>query len=128
LRRLLNELIKNGSIDEDTEVVVEVARELNDNNKRIAIERYQNERKNNREKYREFLKEFKDKRKNSLNIDESIGTFELWTEQIFEETENEKKEKVANKNNNDILKEKDAIKRYELWMEQKGQCMYTGRM
>ena len=33
LRKLINELIKTGIIDEDTEVVIEVARELNDNNK-----------------------------------------------------------------------------------------------
>jgi CRISPR-associated endonuclease Csn1 len=58
LRKLINELIKNQTIDEGTEIVVELARELNDNNKRAAIERYQNERKNNREKYREFLQEF----------------------------------------------------------------------
>ena len=102
--------------------------ELNDNNKRAAIERYQNERKNKREKYREFLNEFKEKGNYSLNVNESISRFELWTEQIFEETENEKKDKINNKSNNDILKEKDAVKRYELWMEQKGQCMYTGKM
>jgi CRISPR-associated endonuclease Csn1 len=128
LRKLVNELIKKGTIDEDTEIVVEVARELNDNNKRAAIERYQNERKNNREKYREFLNEFKEKKNQSINVAESIATFELWIEQTFEETENEKKEKITNKNNSEILKEKEAIRRYELWMEQKGQCMYTGKM
>ncbi|HMT75395.1 MAG TPA: hypothetical protein PKA77_15085, partial [Chitinophagaceae bacterium] len=52
LRKLINELIKSGKVDEDTEVVIEIARELNDNNKRIAIERYQNLRRDNREKYR----------------------------------------------------------------------------
>ena len=128
LRKLINELIINGTIDNDTEVVVEVASELNDNNKRAAIERYQNERKNKREKYREFLNEFKEKENHSINVDESINTFELWTEQTFEKTENEKKEKISNKNNSEIHKEKDALKRYELWMEQKGQCMYTGKM
>lgn len=126
LRKLVNELIKKVTIDEDTEIVVEIARELNDSNKRAAIERYQNERKNNREKYREFLSEFKEKENRSINVDKSIGTFELWTEQIFDEIEVEKGKK-ANKNTQ-ILKEKEAVKRYELWMEQKGQCMYTGEM
>lgn len=126
LRKLINELIKNGSVDEDTEVVIEVARELNDNNMRVAIERYQNVRRDNREKYREFLEEFKEKKKKNINVKDSISTFELWTEQIFEETIDEKGKKI-NKNTA-ILKEKEAIKRYELWMEQKGQCMYTGRM
>lgn len=128
LRKLINELIVNGDVDKDTEVVVEVARELNDNNKRAAIERYQNERENKREKYRQFLNEFKEKENSLINVDESIATFELWTEQTFEETENEKKEKVKNKNNSEIHREKDALKRYELWTEQKGQCMYTGKM
>jgi CRISPR-associated endonuclease Csn1 len=126
LRKLVNELIKKDEVDEDTEVVIELARELNDNNKRAAIERYQREREGNREKYREFLNEFKENEKSAINIDESIPTFELWTEQIFEEIEDEKGKK-SNKNTN-ILIEKDAIKRYELWMEQKGQCIYTGKM
>jgi CRISPR-associated endonuclease Csn1 len=126
LRKLVNELIINDTIDSDTEIVIELARELNDNNKRAAIERYQNERRNNRDKYRAFLQEFKEKEKPSINVEESISTFELWTEQIFEETEDEKGKKV-NKNTT-ILKEKEAVRRYELWMEQKGQCMYTAKM
>lgn len=126
LRKLVNTLIKDDVIDKETEVIVELARELNDNNKRAAIERYQNERKNNREKYREFLKEFNEKEKKNINIEESISTFELWTEQIFEETTDEKGKKISK--NIAILKEKEALKRYELWTEQKGQCMYTGKM
>lgn len=126
LRKLINELIFNNEIDHDTEVVIEIARELNDNNKRAAIERYQNERRNNRDKYRTFLEEFKEKEKPSMNLEESISTFELWTEQILEDTEDEKGNKV-NKNTF-ILREKEAIKRYELWMEQKCQCIYTGKM
>jgi len=125
VRKLINELIKTGKIDEDTEVVIEVARELNDNNNRAAIERYQREREGKREKYREFLNEFNQKENRSINVEESIPAFELWTEQIFEEIEENGKK--LNKNTS-ILKEKEAIKRYELWTEQKGQCMYTGKM
>lgn len=128
LRKLMNEFIKEDVVDKETEIVIEVARELNDSNKRIAIERYQNDRKNNREKYRNFLAEFKRQEKLDLNVEESIPTFELWTEQIFEETYDEMGIKICNKNRIDIIKEKDAIKRYELWTEQKGQCMYTGKM
>lgn len=128
LRKMINELIKQGKIDEDTEIVVEVASDLNDNNKRAAIDRYQKLRRDNRDKYKEFLKEFKEKEKRDINVEDSISTFEMWTEQTFEEAINEKGEKVTNKINSDILREKEAVKRYELWMEQKGQCMYTGRM
>ncbi len=128
LRRLINELIKEGTVDEHTEVVLEVARDLNDNNKRIAIERYQNERRTNREKYREFLTEYKKSKKPDLNVEENISKFEMWTEQIFEETIDDEGVEHSNKNRIEILKEKDAITRYELWMEQKGQCLYTGKM
>lgn len=128
LRKLINELILAGEIDEDTEVIVELARELNDNNKRAAIERYQNIRRDNREKYRLFLEEYKNNEKSNLNIEESIPLFEMWAEQTFEETKDENKSGVSNRNHIEILREKDAVKRYELWMEQKGQCMYTGKM
>ncbi len=128
LRKLINELILAGEIDEDTEVVVELARELNDNNKRAAIERYQNLRRDNREKYRLFLEEYKNNEKSNLNIEESIPLFEMWAEQTFEEIRDENKSEVSNRNHIEILREKDAVKRYELWMEQKGQCMYTGKM
>lgn len=128
LRRLINEHIKAGNIDEDTEVIVELARgELNDNNKRAAIERYQREREAKRNKYRKFLEEFNQNEDRSINIEDSLSIFELWTEQIFDEKVVDEKGKTEN-NNTLILREKEAIKRYELWMEQKGQCMYTGQM
>ncbi|NIM35203.1 MAG: hypothetical protein GTN67_07145, partial [Hydrotalea flava] len=126
LRKLLNELIINGDIDNDTEIMIEVARELNDNNKRIAIERYQRERENQKEKYKEFLKEFKEKENISINVDENISLFEMWNEQNFSKVQDDKGNSRLVREL--ILKEKDSLKRYELWMEQKGQCMYTGKM
>ena len=128
LRKLTNMLIKDGVVDSDTEVVVELARELNDNNMRIAIERYQNKRRDTREKYRMFLEEFKEQEQSNINVEENIPIFEMWTEQIFEETENEEGKVIKNRNNGDILKENEEIRRYELWMEQRGQCLYSGKM
>ena len=125
LRKLINELIISGDIDNDTEIIIEIARELNDNNKRSAIERFQNQRKSKREKYRAFLNEFKERENSSINVDQSISTFELWSEQIFDETEEKNLKELPS---DSILKEKDALKRYELWTEQKGQCIYTGKM
>ena len=52
----------------------------------------------------------------------------MWTEQTFEETEDETRNKIKNVQPDEVFKEKDSIRRYELWMEQKGQCIYTGRM
>lgn len=128
VRKLLNELIINGEIDQETEVTVELARELNDNNVRAAIERYQKERRDNRDKIRKFLQQYNDEENRTINVEDNISLFELWTEQIFEETEDESNNKIQNKNRLDILREKEDVKRYELWTEQKGQCMYTGKM
>ena len=44
LRKLINYLIEINQIDSDTRIVVEVARELNDANKRWAIETWQRQR------------------------------------------------------------------------------------
>lgn len=128
VRKLINQLIINGDIDEETEVTIELARELNDNNQRAAIERYQKERRDNREKIRKFLEQYKEDENKSINVDDNISVFELWTEQIFEETEDENRNEVKNRNRLEVLREKDDLKRYELWLEQKGQCMYTGKM
>jgi CRISPR-associated endonuclease Csn1 len=125
LRKLINELIVSGDIDNDTEIIIEIARELNDNNKRAAIERFQNQRKSKREKYRAFLNEFKERENSSINVDQSISTFELWSEQIFDDKEGKN---IKELRTDSILNEKDALKRYELWTEQKGQCIYTGKM
>ena len=54
LRKLTNYLIITGQIEQETRVVVEVARELNDANMRWAIEHYQNRR---REENKEFALE-----------------------------------------------------------------------
>ena len=80
LRKLVNQLIIEGKVDADTEVIVEIARELNDNNKRIAIEKFQKQRETKRSKIREFLEEYKTKEKPTLNIEDSIRQFELWYE------------------------------------------------
>ncbi len=58
LRKLVNSLLKEKKIAPDTEIIIELARELNDKNKRLAIERWQRERENENKKYREKLEEF----------------------------------------------------------------------
>jgi len=56
LRRLINYLIRKDIIDEHTQVMVEMARELNDANRRKAIERFQNERKEENVRFEQELK------------------------------------------------------------------------
>ncbi len=57
LRKVLNALIIEGQVDENTRIHIEMARELNDANKRKGIQDYQNENKKEREKHREEIKQ-----------------------------------------------------------------------
>lgn len=76
LKRLVNYLIAQGTIDAETRIVVEIARELNDANKRKAIERYQRDREKQNKEYAEALKEFTDQ-----VTDQLIDKYRLWIEQ-----------------------------------------------
>ncbi len=57
VRKLVNALLKENKIASDTEIVIELARDLKDKNRRLAIERWQRERENENKKYREILEE-----------------------------------------------------------------------
>jgi CRISPR-associated endonuclease Csn1 len=56
MRKVLNQLILRGEIDTKTKVHIELARELNDANKRKAIQDFQNENKKKREDYKKEIK------------------------------------------------------------------------
>ncbi len=83
LKRLINYLIEREKIDEDTRIVVEIARELNDANRRKAIEKWQGNREKQNKEFAEAIKEISEK--NALNIDPSkdeiIDKYRLWVEQ-----------------------------------------------
>ncbi|MHB1685756.1 MAG: type II CRISPR RNA-guided endonuclease Cas9 [Ignavibacteriaceae bacterium] len=155
LRKLINYLISVGTIDEDTNIVVEVARELNDANMRWAIEAYQRRRE---EENKEFANAITELLKDPeifgrINADpesnDDIDKFRLWYEQIkFQKVFKKEPSKIKidkdgkelenndprkydwNNIRNEIIKkvieEKDLIKKYRLWKEQKCRCLYTG--
>lgn len=52
LRKLVNQLLKEGLIDTDTEIHIELARELNDANKRKALQKWQKKLEAEKEAYR----------------------------------------------------------------------------
>nr|WP_297837443.1 type II CRISPR RNA-guided endonuclease Cas9 [Ignavibacterium sp.] len=82
LKHLINYLIKKGKIDEETRVVVEIARELNDANKRKAIERWQRDREKQNQEFAKAIKEFVEKENITMEItDELIDKYRLWMEQ-----------------------------------------------
>jgi CRISPR-associated endonuclease Csn1 len=83
LKGLMNYLLQKGKIDEDTRIVVEIARELNDTNKRKAIERWQNAREKENADYSKRIEEIA--QQCNLSIDpadkEMIDKYRLWIEQ-----------------------------------------------
>lgn len=113
LRKLINNLLIEGKIDKDTIIHVETARELNNNNKRKAIEEYQKERETLRSIYKQKIEElYFIETGNTINAnDEDILKFQFALEQ--------------HKNGKIVTKEE--ILKYELWEEQNHVCLYTGQ-
>jgi CRISPR-associated endonuclease Csn1 len=91
LRKVLNTLILEGKIDSKTRIHIEMARELNDANKRKGIQDFQNENKKARESYREEIKKLylAETNKEIEPTEDDILRYQLWVEQdrkeIYEE-------------------------------------------
>jgi CRISPR-associated endonuclease Csn1 len=103
LKKVINQLIKDDMIDEETLIHIEMPRELNSSNERVAIRQWNEDLKNRRNKYSEEIKsifrgETKIEGRNDANSSYSD----------YEPTET------------DILK-------YQLWIEQNKVCLYTGK-
>ena len=83
LKNLVNYLLQTGKIDEETRVVIEIARELNDKNKRKAIELWQKEREKENDAYRKELAAYQEEFPNVKLIDENtlVRKIRLWHEQ-----------------------------------------------
>ena len=82
LRALVNELIKEGKIDKNTKVNIELSRNLNDYNTRRAIELVQRDNEKRRVEYRKAILEYYSEQ--AVNIDPSeddLLKYELWEEQ-----------------------------------------------
>ncbi len=121
LRDVINHLIETERIDEETRVVVEIARDLNDSNKRWAIEAYQRGREAENRTFAVAISELiKDPTFSGVaNPDSSadVDKFRVWMEQI---DDYEEVLKAVNAT-------KDDIQKYRLWKEQNCMCMYTGK-
>lgn len=83
LRKVVNQLLRNRTIDENTEVHIEYARELNDANKRKAIAQWNRDREKKRAKYAEdIVKLYKEQTGKIITpTEDDILRFELWEEQ-----------------------------------------------
>ena len=83
LRKVINTLLREGTIDSQTEVHIEYARELNDANKRKAIAQWNKDRENLRKKYAEDIRTLYKQEcgKDIEPTDDDIVKFQLWEEQ-----------------------------------------------
>ena len=83
LRKVVNTLLREGTIDSQTEVHIEYARELNDANKRKAIAQWNKSRENLRKKYAEDIRTLYKQEcgKDIVPTDDDIVKFQLWEEQ-----------------------------------------------
>lgn len=83
LRKVINTLLREGTIDSNTEVHIEYARELNDANKRKAIAQWNKERETKRKKYAEDIRTLYKQEcgKNIVPTNDDIIKFQLWEEQ-----------------------------------------------
>lgn len=94
LRKVLNTLILEGQIDEKTKIHIEMARELNDANKRKGIQDYQNENKKFREDAIKEIRKlyFEECKKEVEPTEDDILRYQLWIEQnkceIYEQGKN----------------------------------------
>lgn len=141
LRRLLNYLIESGQIDSDTRVVLEVARELNDANKRWAIEAWQKQREAENSEFAVAIAELsynKDGLANSQSISD-VDKMRIWYEQNEEEaippiSGNKREIKgvrwsdTKKESYKQIAAQKSVVDKYRLWKEQECQCIYTGKI
>lgn len=83
LKKLVNYLLKVGKIDSETKIVIEIARELNDTNKRKAIERWQKEREKQNEIYKNQIVSINKECGTNYNEQDKnlIDKIRLWEEQ-----------------------------------------------
>lgn len=131
LKDTINHLIKIGKIDSETKIVVEIARELNDANKRKAIKLFQDNRQRENDSFALAINEIINEPdfKGSANPEKDVDRHKmrLWTEQVddFDKVSDEiiKIERTPKI----TAKEKD-IRKYRLWKEQNCRCFYTGNI
>lgn len=132
LRKQVNALLKakdengNALIDEDTRIVVETARELNDANMRWAIETYQRERETENKEYEKLIKEFYPTRSIKDN-DVDVARFVCEQHDILEVNTTTKTKTIKDLKEKDLGYKKDITK-YRLWLEQGCRCLYTGKI
>ena len=114
LRSVINKMIDEGLIDpQETRLVVETTRVNNDINKRWAINKYNEERRDENKTIKNILQEYyPDKDINDDDVDKARYVLEQSEEDLYGEDG----------------RFQHLVKKYKLWLEQGCRCLYTGRM
>jgi CRISPR-associated endonuclease Csn1 len=120
LRKLINYLLEIGKIDKETKIVVEMTRELNDANKRWAIQTYQRYREDENKEFAKAIIGVAKEKYPGINENDAdnIDKVRLWWEQLENGEEVYKSIKAL----------KEDVEKYRLWKEQGCQCLYTGKI
>lgn len=112
LRQQINSLLLENIIDEETRIVIETAKDLNDANMRWAIDAYQKERERENKEISSVIQDY------------------LCTKREISNDEVDKARLLVEQHNSPVLdgRYKKDIDKYRLWLEQGCQCMYTGNI
>ena len=127
LRSQINKLIKEGKIDENTRIVVETAREVNDANMRWAIKEYQQKQEDENKAIEKIIGEYFP---NDPVSDDRIRKAKILIDQAnITDTDEQSKDDTSNKGINDTWTKvkTNKIAKYKLWLEQNCCCLYTGK-
>lgn len=126
VKKLINYLLREGIIrdPEETRVVIEMGRELNEMNKRRAIKQWQEWQEQENTTIREFISEHLKLRNPG---EDQIKRIKLWLEQTAL-AEGEEERRQLDKKLLGLKKSSDTlITMMKLWKEQKGICLYSGK-
>lgn len=139
LRNILNYMLLEGKITNDTQLVVETAKNFNDANMRYAIKTYDDMRKIEKEELEKIVSSIlenyndNDIRRARLAYEQSLGNGQksyeyddLSSRDLINKNGTDDTENNEDKDNNGYKKK--IVERYKLWKEQNFRCIYTGKI
>jgi len=136
LKNHLNKLLMMREIDMTTEVVVEIARDIEDINKAKAYEIFQNQRNEERIRIKNLLKKYADRGDNANEKraqDQEMAKYAIEQTNLFKNLNKLEAKKQSDKEFENYFKKENKkvetlVDKIVLWEEQKFQCLYSGKM
>lgn len=132
MRKAINHLLKEGIITEDTRIVVETARDLNDANMRWAIEFYQREREKENKEFEAVIRDLYNNTDRTITDDEIDKVRILIDQHEIPEKGEIKISEEQQKSKKKLIEKSERygkdVTKYRLWLEQGCRCIYTGKI